>query len=124
MRLGDVIERHHHDAQKQHRWDRSDPIPVGGENAVLISRTRPTHQFQRAQVGGQEAETGYPCRHLPSGHEKVFAGIGPPAKVKPDRQNQGEVESDDDHIHRRQMHKPACAIHRYCWHHFFSFACP
>jgi hypothetical protein len=36
VRLGDVIERDHHDPQEEHGGDGADPIPVRGQNAVLI----------------------------------------------------------------------------------------
>ena len=53
--LGDVIEGHHHDAEKEHRRNRADPVPVRGQDAVLVRGTSPSHQLQRAKVGGDEA---------------------------------------------------------------------
>ena len=42
MRFRDVIKRHHHDAEEEHRGDGADPIPVRGQDAVLIRRSRPS----------------------------------------------------------------------------------
>ena len=55
VRLGDVIKRHHHNRQEQHGGNRADPIPVRRQNAVLIGRAGPAHQFKRAQIGGHKA---------------------------------------------------------------------
>ena len=73
--LGDVIERHHHEAEEQHGGDGADPIPVRGQDAVLIGGRGPAHQFQRAEVGGEEAQPGDPGRHLAAGQEEVLAGL-------------------------------------------------
>ena len=54
----------------------ADPIPVRRQNAVLIGRRRPAHQFERAQIGREEAEAGDPGRHFAAGQEEIFAGIG------------------------------------------------
>ena len=97
---------------------------MGRQNAVLVGRSRPAHQFESAEIGREEAEAGHPGRHLASGHEEVFAGVRPPAQVKADGQNQREVEGNDDEIHPGQMHKLRLDQHRESWHHFFSFACP
>jgi hypothetical protein len=40
--LRDVVEGHHDDAQEEHGGDGADPIPVGGEHAVLDRRRRPS----------------------------------------------------------------------------------
>ncbi len=122
--FGNVIERHHDQRQEQHRRNGADPIPVGRQNAVLVGRSRPAHQFERAQIGGEKAEAGHPGRHLAPGHEEIFAGVRAPAQVEADGQNQREVESNDDDIDSGQMHKLRHGEHRKSWHHFFSFACP
>src|SRR5580698_8765365 len=46
MRLRDVVEGHHDDAEEEHGRNRTNPIPVRGEDAILISRSGPSHQFQ------------------------------------------------------------------------------
>jgi len=36
----------------------------------------PAHEFERAQVRGEEGKARDPSRHLASGEEEVFAGLG------------------------------------------------
>ena len=76
VRFGDVIERHHHDAEEKHRGNGADPIPVGGQDAVLIRGGGPAHQFERAQIGGQETEARDPGGHVAAGQEEFLAGVG------------------------------------------------
>ena len=103
VRLRNVVEGHHHQREEQHCGDGADPIPVRGQNAVLIGRSGPAHQFQRAQVCRQEAQSRDPGGHFASGHEEVFAGVGLALQVKADGQYQREVENDNDHVYRREM---------------------
>jgi len=65
---GNVVERHHDQCQEQHRRNGADPIPVRRQNVVLVGGSRPAHQFERAEIGGEKTETG---------HEEVFAGVRP-----------------------------------------------
>ena len=74
--FADVVEGHHHHAQEEHGGDGADPIPVRGQNAVLVGRAGPAHEFQRAQIGGDKAQAGDPGGHLAPGHEELFAGVG------------------------------------------------
>ena len=120
--FGDVVERHHHQRQEQHRRNGADPIPVRRQNAVLVGRSGPAHQFECAEIGGEKAEAGNPGGHLAAGHEEVFAGVGAALQVQADGQNQGEIESDDCAIDSREMHQLSSHEHRQQWHHFFSFA--
>ena len=98
VRFRDVIKRHHDDAEEQHRGDRADPIPVRGEDAVLIRRARPAEQFERTKIRGEEAEARDPGRHLAAGEEKIFAAFGESSEVKSDGEHHGEVDDDDRHI--------------------------
>ena len=100
--LGDVIERDHHDRQEQHGGDRADPIPVRGENAVLIGSAGPAHQFERTEVGGQEAEARDPGGHLAAGQEKVLAGLGEALQVEADSEDGNEVQNNDGEIDARE----------------------
>ena len=109
--FGDVVERHHDQRQEQHRRDGADPIPMRRQNAVLVGRTRPAHQFERPQIGREKTQACHPRRHLPPCHEKVFAGIGSSPQIKANPQHQSKVESNNDHIHRGQMHEPGCDQH-------------
>ena len=92
VRLGDVVERHHHDAEEEHGGDGADPVPVRGQDAVLIGGGGPAHQFERAEVGGEEAQAGDPGRHLAAGQEEVLAGLGVALQVEADAQDGNEVQ--------------------------------
>ena len=96
--LRDVIERDHHQREKDHGGDGADPIPVRGEDAVLIGRCGPTHEFKRTQIGGEEAETSDPSGHFPAGEEEVFPGLGVVLQIEADADHRDEVERDDDAI--------------------------
>ncbi len=74
--LGDVVERHHDDAEEEHRGNRADPVPVRGEDAVLVGGAGPAHEFERSEVGADEAQAGDPGGHLAAGEEELFAGVG------------------------------------------------
>ena len=75
VRFGNVVKRHHHQREEQHRGNSADPVPMSRQNAVLIRRTRPAHQFQSAQIRGEKTEPRHPCRHFAAGHEKIFARV-------------------------------------------------
>ena len=122
--LGDVVERHHDQREKQHRRDCADPIPVRCQDSILIGRRRPPHEFERAQIGGQEAQAGNPGRHLAAGHEEVFARAGLAFQVPPNGQYEGKIERDNHHIHRGQVHQSLRGKHCHCLHHlwFLSFS--
>ena len=93
-------------AEEQHRRDGADPIPVRRQDSVLIGGGRPAHQFERAEVGREEAEAGNPGRHLAAGHEEVFAGARLAFQVPADGQYQGKIESDNHHVDGGQVHQP------------------
>ena len=46
-----------------------------GQNAILIRRASPTHQFQRSQVCRDEAQARYPGCHLTAGKKELFVQI-------------------------------------------------
>ena len=98
--LGDVVEGHHDDAQKEHGRDRADPVPVGSEHTVLVGGAGPSHEFQRAKIGGDEAEAGDPGAHLAAGEEELFAGISGTFNVEADEQDHAEVENQDEDVGR------------------------
>ena len=87
VRLAHVVEGHHHQAEEEHGGNGADPVPVRGQDAVLVGRAGPAHQFQRAQVGGNKAQARDPGGHFAPGHEELFAGVGAAL----------EVEADPDH---------------------------
>ena len=103
VRLADVVEGHHHDAQEEHGGDGADPIPVRGQDAVLIRRSGPAHQLQRAEVGRNEAQARDPRGHLAAGHEELFAGVGLALQVEADPDHHHEVDRDNGDIEQAQM---------------------
>ena len=106
VRLRDVVERHHHDAEEEHRRDGADPVPVRRQNAVLVGRAGPAHQLQRAQVGRDEAEAGDPRRHLAAGEEELLAGVGLALHIKADEDHQREIKRQNQNIYRGQLRQP------------------
>ena len=115
MGLGDVVEGHHDDAEEEHGGDGADPVPVGGEDAVLVSGACPAHQLERAEVGGDEAEAGDPGGHFAAGEEELFAGVGRALDVEADEDDDGEVEDEDEDVDGGELgelvtfeHEPGC----------------
>ena len=106
MRLGNVIKRHHHQAEKKHGRNGADPIPVRGQDAVLIGGGRPTHQFERTQIRGKEAKAGDPCRHFAAGEEEILAGVRAALQIKANRQNEDKIEDDDYEVNEGEMYEP------------------
>ncbi len=102
VRLGDVVEGHHQDAQQKHGGNRADPVPVRGQNPILVGGRRPAHQLQRAEVRRQEAQTRHPGRHLPPGQEEVLPRGHARLEVEADGQDGPEVNRDDRQIHPTQ----------------------
>src|SRR2546429_352418 len=98
LSLHDALPIYHHDAEKHHRRNRANPIPVRGKNAVLIGGTRPAQQLERAKVRRDESQAGDPRGHLAAGQKEIFAGLCESLQIKADSQNQKEIESDDDKV--------------------------
>ena len=92
--------------EEEHGGDGADPIPVRGQDAVLIGGGRPAHQFERAEVGGEEAEARDPGRHLAAGQEEIFAGVGEALQIEADAQHGDEIHDDDREVDRGQGHQP------------------
>ena len=101
--LADIVERHHDHAQQQHGGDSADPVPVGSEDAILVGRAGPAHQFQRTEIGGNKAESGDPGCHFAPGHEELFTGVGLGLEVKADPDDHGKVDGNDGDVERAQM---------------------
>ena len=55
VRFAHVIEGHHDQSEEDHGGNGADPIPVSGEDAVLVGGAGPAHQLKRAEVGRDEA---------------------------------------------------------------------
>ena len=98
VRLRDVVKRHHHDAQEHHGGDGADPIPVRGQDAVLIGRAGPAQQFERSEIGGEKAQACDPGGHFAAGHEEILAAFGEALQVEADGENGEEIDRDDRQI--------------------------
>ena len=90
-----VVERHHHDAEEEHRRDRADPEVVDGRQPELGAGRRHAHDLDRAEVGGDERQAGHPGRQRAAREEEVdrVGDLAPGQHA--DAQHDGEVEEDD-----------------------------
>ena len=88
------------------------PVEVSRENAVLVGGSGPTHQFERAQIRGEETESGHPCRHLAAGHEEIVRSVRIAPEVNSDSQHHDEVNHDDQYIHR-DKESESCVLCRF-----------
>ena len=70
-----VVERHHEDADEDHRRDRADPVEVAGRDAVLGARGGHADHFLRAEVGREEREAGDPRGNRAAREEEVLARL-------------------------------------------------
>ena len=70
-RLGAVIKRHHKHGEKDHRRNRADPIEVRGGDAIFRAAGGHADQFQRAEIGGNEGQSGHPRWNRARGREKI-----------------------------------------------------
>ena len=103
MRLRDIVERHHDDAEEKHRGDGADPIPMRGKDAVLVGGPGPAHQFQRAKIRGDEAKARDPRRHLATREKEFFACVRRSLDVEADEDHQGEIDHQDQDIGGSEM---------------------
>ena len=81
---GAVVERHHHQAEEDHRRDRADPVEVHGRDAVLGAVRGHAEDLDRAEVRGDERQPGDPGRQRAAGEQEVLAGGDRPAGHHPD----------------------------------------
>ena len=103
-RLGAVIERHHEDADENHRGDGADPVKVAGHDAVLGARGAHADHFLGAEVGRDESQTADPGRQRPAGLEVIFAGFHEPLECEADAQHKSEVQQHDEPVDGGQVH--------------------
>jgi hypothetical protein len=68
----------------QYQWVASMPYWIGGGG--------PAHEFERAEVGGEEGEAGDPGGHFAAGQEEVVAGFGVGFEVEADAEDGDEVD--------------------------------
>ena len=93
--LGAVVERHHHDAEEQHRRDRADPEVVHGRQPELRAVGRHAHDLDRAEVGRDERQPGDPRRQRAPREEEVDRVRDLAPGEGADRQHDAEVEGHD-----------------------------
>ncbi len=105
VRFGNVIERHHDEREEEHGGNGADPIPVRGEDAVLIGGAGPAHQFEGAEIRGEETKAGDPGGHFATRHEEVFAGVRALLQIETNSENQDEVKDNDGQINPIEMHQ-------------------
>ncbi len=103
MRFRDVVEGHHDDAEKQHRRDGPNPVPVSCEHSVLVGSSGPSHQLQRAEIRRDEAESRDPGSHLAAGQEKLFACPGRPLHIKADEEYDYKIKDKYQNVDRCEM---------------------
>src|ERR1022692_1860041 len=75
------------------------------QDAILISGASPSHQLERAQIGGEKAEAGDPRCHLTARKKVVLTGIRPPLQIETDGQHQSKIENNDNGVDGRQMYE-------------------
>ena len=109
--LGAVVERHHHDAQEQHRRDGADPEVVDRRDAVVGAVGGHADDLDGAQVGRDERQSGHPGGECPSGQEEVQAARDGPAGHDPDAEDEDEVERDQQVVDELRI-EPERAVGR------------
>ena len=70
-----VVNRHHHQGQKQHRGNGADPIEMHCAPAVFGAGGDHAHHFQRAAVRGHKGNAGDGQRQRPAGFEELLRGV-------------------------------------------------
>ena len=90
-----VVEGHHEDREEDHRGNRPHPVEVAGRDAVLGTRGRHAHEFQRPEVGGEEGEPRHPGRDVPTGEEEVGRGLHLALQREADADNEDHVKDED-----------------------------
>jgi hypothetical protein len=86
-----VVERHHHEAQEDHRRDCADPVVVDRRDAVLGAVGRHPDHLERAEVGRDEGEAGDPRRQRAAGQEVVEARVDVALGHEPHAEHDEEV---------------------------------
>ena len=89
-----VVERHHHDAEEQHRGHGADPEVVHGRDAVVRAVRGHADDLDGAQVRGDEGETRDPCGQRAAGQEEVDAARHRPLGQDADAEHEDEVQRD------------------------------
>ncbi len=97
-----VVERHHEQADEDHRRDRADPVEVAGGDPVLGPRGGHADDLLRPEVGRDERQPADPGGDRPAREEEVLAGLHELLERKADPQHEGEVDQHDQVVDPRQ----------------------
>ena len=74
-RAGAVVERHHENADENHRGNRANPIKMTGGDSIFRAAGGHADNFLRAEIRGNKCEAANPCGKGASGKEKIGAGF-------------------------------------------------
>ena len=89
-----VVERHHHDAEEQHRRDRADPEVVERRQTDLRAVGRHAHDLDGTEVGGDERQARHPGRQRAARQEEVDRVRHRAARHHADAEDECEVDRD------------------------------
>jgi len=117
--LADVVEGQHYEREKQDRGNCADPVGMGHKNPVLIRGCGVPHHLQRAEVGGDEAKSRDPHRHLAASHKKFLGRLSETPQVHTQTQNQNEVQDNDDEVNGIEGKARFCRLKKACGWHLF-----
>ena len=120
-----VVERHHHDAEEEHRRDGADPEVVHGGQPELGAVRRHAHDLDRAEVGRDEGQSGHPRRERAPGEEEVHRVRHLASGQDADAEHEGEVDDDDQVVDgvrvddrvAREWCDHGTAVRAECWSH-------
>ena len=99
-----VVERHHEDADEDHRGNGADPVKVAGDDAVFGAGGTHADDFLRAKVGGNEGEAADPGGQGAAGLEVVLAGFHEALECEADAEHKNEIQQHDDPVDGCQVH--------------------
>ena len=100
-----VVERHHEDAEEDHRRNRADPVEVAGRDAVLRARRRHADDFLRAEVGRDERQPADPRRDRAPRLKERRARRRPLLQRDADAEDEGEVDQHQQPVEPGQGHQ-------------------
>ena len=88
-----VVERHHVDAEEEHRRNGADPVEVGDVHPVLERIPGHPQQFEGTEVRREKREPGDPGAVLPARQKEIVLVRGETLEVVPDPEDEDEVEA-------------------------------
>ena len=102
-RLGAVIEGHHEHGEEDHGRNCAHPIEMAGGDAVLGAAGRHAHQFQRAQVGGDESQARDPRRNRAPGREEVRRALHVTLQGETNANDEDDVNAQDGVVDEAEL---------------------